>query len=66
MEYQALTAYADSVLHLALVGESGMLCGSRARLSGSPVSPGSPNKLLNPARFARWTPNRFALGRRLA
>ena len=25
-----------------------------------------PNKLLNPARFARWTPNRYALGCRLA
>jgi len=25
-----------------------------------------PNKLLNPARFARWTPNCYALGRRLA
>jgi len=25
-----------------------------------------PNKLFNPARFARWTPNRYALGCRLA
>ena len=25
-----------------------------------------PNTMLNPARFARWTPNRYALGCRLA
>jgi len=25
-----------------------------------------PNNMLNPARFARWTPNRYALGCRLA
>jgi len=24
-----------------------------------------PNNMFNPARFARWTPNRFALGCRL-
>jgi len=55
-----------SQLHRAQADTSGMLCGSCARLSGSQVSPGSPNKLLNPARYARWTPNRYALGCRLA
>jgi len=25
-----------------------------------------PNTMLNPARYARWTPNRYALGCRLA
>ena len=55
-----------SQLHPAPASASAILCGSCVRLSGSSVSPGSPNKLLNPARFARWTPNRFALGHRLA
>jgi hypothetical protein len=40
----------------ALVGEGAMLCGLRVRLNGSFGFAKRPNTLLNPARFARWTP----------
>jgi hypothetical protein len=48
------------------VSEGGALHGLHVRLNGSLGFAERPNTLLNPARFARWTPNRYALGCRLA